>query len=176
MKQKFYTFFLILALSFLFVTNAKAGEREDKLVDLAMRGNVDGVKSLLDQGVDVNAKNSYGDTALVGACIAGQIDVVRLLLARGADINRAGNIGYTPLFEAVLQGNADIARILIDKGANVNKEDDLGDTALTWANKVLEKGQPGIDNSARVTYTPLTSAERESYLRIVQMLKAAGAK
>jgi ankyrin repeat protein len=178
MKRVFSSIVLLLALSFLFVSNARAGEREDNLVMLAMSGSVDGVRDLLDQGVNVNAKDHFiGCTALVGAAQYDKADVVQLLLARGADINALG-YGFTALTMAALNGNADVVRILIDKGADVNKKDEMGDTPLMKANKVLREGhRTGIDSKThRTLFTPLTPAETKTYTSIVQMLQESGAK
>jgi ankyrin repeat protein len=184
MKHKFSTFFLILALGFLFVSNAKAGEREDKLVDLAGSGDVDGVRALLDQGVDVNAKDSKaGCTALHEAIqlypLSEQafMNMVRLLLDRGANINASDCLGYSPLTLAAIEGLPEIMRILIDRGGDVNKKDDNGKTPLMYANEMLEKGIPnGLDNSFRPIYLPLSPAEKQAFTNIVRMLKSAGAK
>ncbi len=189
MKWRLGFVFLAVILCFWLVPRAEAGDREDNLVNLAAKGDVDGVRSLLDQGVNVNAKDSaVGCTALVYAAQWDKPDVVQLLLSRGADINMLGN-GYTPLTMAASLGRTDIVRILIDKGADVNKTDESGKiaagdemivsgrTALATATDALEKGMPtGMDSSGNVTYNPLTPTEKEAYTAIVQMLKAAGAK
>ncbi len=189
MKWRLGFVFLAVILCFWLVQSAEAGDREDNLVNLAGKGDVDGVRSLLDQGVNVNAKDSaLGCTALVYAAQWDKPDVVLLLLARGADINMIGD-GYTPLTMAAFMGKTDIVRILIDKGADVNKTDEngkitVGDemivsgrTALATASDALEKGMPaGMDGSGNVIYDPLTPNEKEAYTAIVQMLKAAGAK
>ncbi len=189
MKWRLGFAFLAVALCFWLVQSAEAGDREDKLVKLAGKGDVDGVRSLLDQGVNVNAKDSaLGCTALVYAAQWDRPDVVQLLLARGADTNLIGD-GYTPLTMAASLGKTDIVRILIDKGADVNKTDEsgkitMGDemivsgrTALMTASDALEKGMPaGMDESGNMIYDPLTPQEKEAYTAIVQMLKAAGAR
>jgi hypothetical protein len=185
MKRVFSFIFLLLALGILFVSNAKAGEREDKLVDLAGSGDVVGVRALLDQGVDVNAKDSKaGCTALNEAIqlypLAKQdyTNVVKLLLSRGANINAPACLGYTPLTLAAIEGVPEIVRILIDSGADVNKKDDNGKTPLMYANEKLEKGSPSWPDpkTFEVHYMPLTPAEKQAYTEITRMLKAAGAK
>jgi hypothetical protein len=186
MKRLFVFLVLAFALCSIIVSKTWAGEREDNLVSLAMSGNVDGVRNLLDQGVDVNAKDrKYNCTALVGtiwfyalAPGGNYMGVVQLLLARGADINKVG-YGYTPLSIAAMQGHADIVRILIDKGADVNKKDENGggQTPLMRANELLEKGKAtGLDKSFHILYTPLTPEEIERCTNVVRMLEAAGAK
>ncbi len=185
MKQRFGIFFLILVLGCLLVSKAKAGEREDKLVTLAMNGDLDGVRSLLEQGVDVNAKESkIGYSALLAAITyckrdhpQNYIDVMKLLLSRGADINEIGPWDCTPLTCASQSGQAEIVRILIDKGADVNKKDGMDHTALMDANEALQKGIWDTKSSVlNPVYRPLTPAEKQAYTNIAQMLKAAGAK
>ncbi len=177
MKRIFMCLVLALALCSIIASNTWAGEREDNLVNMAGSGNIDGVRALLDQGVDVNAKASTGFTALVAASWFGQTDVVRFLLERGADINKVGGLGHTPLTMAAISGYPDIVRVLIGKGADVNAKGDFNNTALMEANGVLEKGKfSGLDKSQHMVYTPLTPAERKKYEEIVRMLKAAGAK
>jgi ankyrin repeat protein len=60
----------------------------------AERGHTDLVRSLLDQGSDVNATNDFGDTALDGAAALGHIEIARLLLQHGADINRGNSLAH----------------------------------------------------------------------------------
>jgi len=185
MKRIFGIFLLVLLSGLLFTPAAKGGAREDKLVEFAADGNVDGVRGLLDQGADVNAKQSEAGCTALGASIVfydsahaqDYINVVKLLLARGADVNAVAFLGGTPLTAAVQNGEADIVRILIEHKADVNKTNDVGDTALMVANSVLEKGILDVNDSAKKpSYRPLTAAEKATYTEIVRMLQAAGAK
>ena len=182
MKQVFSSIILVLVLSFILVSDAKAGKREDNLVYSASNGDVDNVRKLLDQGVDVNAKESLiGCTALVAASQGDHLDVVQLLLARGANPNIPGNVdgieGYTALIVAAEHGNAEMVRILIGKGADVNMKNEVDYTALSTVNEKLTRGQStGMDNSNHIMYRPLTTAEKNAYTSIVRMLIAAGAK
>lgn len=73
-------------------------------------GNVDGVRLLLELGVDVAAPNLIGDlyfdipkgsTALHSAAWRAYPDVVKLLLKRGAPVNGRDSRGRTPLALAV---------------------------------------------------------------------------
>ena len=63
-----------------------------KLIDVAKVGNTGMVQRLLNQGIDVNAKDEFGDTALMYASAGGHAETVELLLSRAADVN-ARNVG-----------------------------------------------------------------------------------
>lgn len=76
------------------------------LVEFAGNGNTDGVRQLLDLGIDVNAPFVKGDgywdlapnsTALHNAAWRLRHDTVRLLVERGADVNGKDGKGRTPL-------------------------------------------------------------------------------
>ncbi|KAH0543148.1 hypothetical protein FGG08_002493 [Glutinoglossum americanum] len=77
---------------------------------------------LLDEGVDVNARDYMGASALhVAAQKSPSPEVLQLLLDAGADINAVDNSEFrgTPLFAAILSGNILKVKILIDGGANL---------------------------------------------------------
>jgi len=54
----------------------------------AIKGDINSVKALLDQGVDVN-ESFYSETPLMLASYYGHIEIVKMLLDRGADIDKA---------------------------------------------------------------------------------------
>lgn len=84
--------FLSLFLSLPFYVNAQDAKQalNDKLYEATRTGNVAEVKSLLDQGADVNAKFRYGTTALFKAAEKGYTDVVKLLLYQQRLADRGG--------------------------------------------------------------------------------------
>jgi ankyrin repeat protein len=63
----------------------------------AENGDVPGLQTLLDQQIDIEARDSSGRTALMLATLRGQIKAVDTLLAHGADPNAADAQGNTPL-------------------------------------------------------------------------------
>lgn len=75
------------------------------LANFAGAGNVEGVKTLLDLGFDIesrtNVVQSRGDTALHLAVWRGRTEVVKLLIERGAAIEALNRAGFTPLAMAV---------------------------------------------------------------------------
>jgi len=73
------------------------------------------ITHLLDNGADINNKNSSGFTPLGLAAYYDKPDVVRLLVRRGANMNLANNKGRTPLQTAARYGYEDIAKYLARK-------------------------------------------------------------
>jgi ankyrin repeat protein len=80
------------------------------IAEFAGNGNANGVRQLLDLGVDVNARHSEGDgyfgiaknsTALHSAAWRARHATVKLLIERGAQIDAKDANGRTPLMHAV---------------------------------------------------------------------------
>jgi len=92
--------------------------------------DLDKVKELLNQGVNVNAINIYGSTALLVALFSGgvnNIPIIRVLLKAGANPN-LGDEDYLacdiqtpkPLGVAQNMGNLEIIKLLLMRGADPN--------------------------------------------------------
>lgn len=79
--------------------------------------NIRAVKTLLEHGVDVNAKDSTGTAPLHWAVIFGHTSRVKLFLEYGADVNAETSKGLKPFDLAAEKGHTDIARILAEHGA-----------------------------------------------------------
>lgn len=86
---------------------------------LAERGDLDGVRSQVNRGVDVNKVDHYGNSALMSAGRWGREDVVLFLLKKGADINTQNNFGYTALMESARFGQTEMVKLLVSRGAGV---------------------------------------------------------
>lgn len=105
------------------------------LANFAGAGNVEGVKTLLDLGFDIesrtNVVQSRGDTALHLAVWRGRTDTVKLLIERGAAIEAHNRAGFTPLAMAVRamtdmsewtpHESTDIVAELLKAGADTSK-------------------------------------------------------
>ncbi|BBH01025.1 Integrin-linked protein kinase family [Prunus dulcis] len=88
-----------------------------KLMYLANEADLDGVKELLDSGIDVNFKDIDDRTALHVAACQGLTDVVSLLLERGADVDPKDRWGSTPLADAIYYKHNDVIKLLEKRGA-----------------------------------------------------------
>src|ERR1700722_7567424 len=69
----------------------------DALAAAASKGYADVIQTLLDKGVDVNAREFMGTTALMIAAANGNDDIVQMLLNRKAVLNVADRHGDTAL-------------------------------------------------------------------------------
>lgn len=88
------------------------------------------VRSLLRQGVNVNAYDSHGTTALHAAAGRRQERLVQILIQHQADVlARRDYCAETPLMDAAVAGHAEIVRLLLAKGANPQQENCDGATA-----------------------------------------------
>ena len=105
-----------------------------RLADSAMQGNIDAVRSLLKQTVDVNAAQGDGMTALHWAVYRDDLEMARLLIQAGADLKAGTRVGsITPLSFAARNGNGAMIELLLKAGADTNLATGLGTTPLMQA-------------------------------------------
>jgi ankyrin repeat protein len=90
------------------------------ICNAALYGNLKGVRTLLNSGANVNARNQHGFAALHWAAMNGHLAMVRLLLDGGANINARDGDGWTTLIYAARLGHLAMVRLLLDRGANTN--------------------------------------------------------
>ena len=107
-------------------------ELNNELIDNAKYGNLDIVKSLIEQGVDIEAKDIYedDDTALMWSSLKGHLEIVKYLIEQGANVNAKNKNGYTALIWSAYNGHIDIIKYLIENSADINVENHYGHTAL----------------------------------------------
>jgi len=96
---------------------ASGGDKNRDLILASMKGDVEKVISLLDNGADVNAKDQRGWTALMAAANSGHAEMVKLLLDKGADVSLKHAYGWTALSIAKGKGNKEIESLLRARGA-----------------------------------------------------------
>jgi hypothetical protein len=89
----------------------------DALRSAAIEGNINKIKRLIENGVDINGTNSKGETALMLAAAYGQIDVINLLIDNNADVNAKSDDGKTALTIAKEQGHKEVMELLKKAGA-----------------------------------------------------------
>ncbi len=102
------------------------------LILASKRGYLAVVRTLLEAGANVNARDS-GGTALTFAAWSGAVPVVQALMEKGADVNARSATGMTALMYMAGKGSAALVRALIARGADVNARDNDGHTVLEFA-------------------------------------------
>ncbi|KAF3291522.1 hypothetical protein TWF970_000736 [Orbilia oligospora] len=140
---------------------------------------------MLDEGVDIEAKDGYGRTPLWLAAELGHEEVARLLVDKGADLEAKGGYGRrTPLLAAAEQGHEGVARLLVDRGADLEAEGGYGRrTPLLAAAELGHEGvarllvDKGADLEAKSGYgrTPLLMAVDQGREGVVRLLVDKGA-
>ena len=89
------------------------------LFDAVDKGNIEGVKTQLASGADVNVHGSVG-FPLNRAALFGHKSIIELLISKGADVNVKDPQGGTPLHSVAFDGHKKMAELLIEKGADLN--------------------------------------------------------
>jgi ankyrin repeat protein len=111
----------------------KPGDRDNNLVEAAIKSDTFAVRLLLERSTDPNAVSSVGNSALMYAIETGNMINIMLLTERGADVNFSGFNGETPLFLAVFHNDFEAAKYLLEQGADPNVKDAFGVTPLIYA-------------------------------------------
>jgi hypothetical protein len=124
------------------------------LTKASASGDIQRVKSLLDNGADINEEGTdYSGghmptrAPLMWALENKHFDIAKLLVERGADVNKHC-CGYNyPVVLAACNGDTALINLMLEKGANVNQNEpwggDLYLTPLTMA--AACKNRPVID-------------------------------
>lgn len=89
----------------------------------AAESNAESVLSyLLDNGVDVDPRDSRGNTPLMIAYMRNNFSIMRKLISAGADVNLHQRTGLTMLQSSILNNNnTDMLYFLLENGADINQ-------------------------------------------------------
>jgi len=113
--------------------NLLAGTKEEKLRDAASENDMAKAQQLLNNGVNVDAKDAIGRTALCLAAQKGHDGMVDMLLQAGADLNVADKYGDTPMHSAAENGHDTTVAALFKAGADPNRANNRGQTPKDMA-------------------------------------------
>src|SRR5262245_17982314 len=120
--------------SLLLVILSAGNPVQTRLPDAAMQGDMDSVRSLLAQKIDVNEAQGDGMTALHGAAFRDDMEMLKVLLGAGANPKATTRVGaISPLFMACENGSPAAIEALLTVGAEANAADSTGTTALMKA-------------------------------------------
>lgn len=120
----------VLARSRKTVLNAINVNRETPLMYLAVVGQTERAKDLIQRGAQVNR---LGWTPLHYAASKGHLDTARLLIANEAIINAPAPDGTTPLMMAAYAGSTQMVQLLLGAGADATTLTLQKQDAADWA-------------------------------------------
>ena len=160
-----------------------AGARLPTIHIAAYRGDLEKVRSYLEEGTGVNAKDEHGGTPLHVAANSGEKEVIKLLISKGADLQAKDGFGNTPLHFAAMHGYEDAAKLLLPRDVNVNTKDQHGYTPLHWAatrghkklSELLITKGADIKAKANNFEVPLHCAAWMNHKEVVKLLISRGA-
>jgi len=161
-----------------------AAGSDTRLAEAAKQMDRAGIRSLLEQRIDVNAPQIDGMTALHWAAHQDDLETVELLVRAGADVKAANRYGVTPLSLAATNGNGAMVALLLKAGAYPNAALPGGETALMTAArtgkvgavKALLSGGAGVNaKEGGRGQTALMWAAAEGHVETAEELIRAGA-
>ena len=163
-----------------------AAPSSSPVADFATKGDRDAVRTLLQQGADVNAAQGDGMTALHWAAELGDAEMAEMLIFAGANVEAETRVGhYTPLHVACRNGHAAVAEILLEAGSDVMARTmPAGSTPLHLAaasgsaDIVRSLSSRGAEVNAKDhewEQTPLIFASAQNRVAAIQALLEGGA-
>ncbi|TDI43981.1 MAG: ankyrin repeat domain-containing protein [Acidobacteria bacterium] len=178
--------FTALLLTALFMGVVFAAAPSSPVADFATHGDRDAVRTLLQQGADVNAAQGDGMTALHWAAELGDAEMAEMLVYAGANVEAETRVGhYTPLHVACRNASAAVAEILLEAGSNVMARTmPAGSTPLHLAaasgsaDIVRSLSSRGAEVNAKDhewEQTPLIFASAQNRIAAIQALLEGGA-
>jgi ankyrin repeat protein len=99
-------------------------------------GSLEEVRSLLDEGADLEATDSFKRSAFLVAVHAGDLEKAALLLSRGANPAATGHCGRTSLHHPIDHDDAPMLRWLLGLGLDRDAPDQFGHTPVIEAVEV----------------------------------------
>jgi ankyrin repeat protein len=114
-------------------------------------GNVSGVTSHIENGVNINATDGSGMNPLHWAALRGHSSVVKLLLDHGCDIDALNNGLNTALLIAAAKGYDHIVRLLLEKGTDVTVRN-LKDRDVLFMATLYGHSSKGLSNILNVLH------------------------
>jgi len=159
------------------------GPKERSLLRAAGKGDLEAIKKLVQEGVNISAINEEGVSALTKAISRRHVKVVKYLLENGATTEYSGYLTEKPLHKAVKTGNVKIVEMILDYGADIDESTALG-TAVSLA---VDSGQDDminlfLDRDADINlyqfplHSPLISAVKHKNDRLIRELLKRGAE
>lgn len=166
-------------------------ETDVALISASSRGDARTVERLLEQGVDVHARDeTSGTTPLIAAAYGNHVEVARILIEAGADVNVKDETQQSAYLISTSEIGDDprLLKLTLANGADVHSLDSYNDTGLIWASergyvqivRELLETEVRVDHVNNLGWTALLEAIilgdcGLSHTEVVQLLVEAGA-
>jgi len=167
------------------LTAALGAQSAAPVADAAMGGELAAVKTLLQQGRDVNAAQGDGMTALHWAAMKNDAGLAQMLVYAGANVKATTRLGgNTPLVIAARNGHAPVVDVLLKAGADAKGTTSTGTTPLMLAaasgsvdavKALLAAGAEVSAKESSMEQTALMFAAANTRVDVMRVLIAAGA-
>lgn len=141
---------VMITFSIFILLNLNAQDKNQEFWKAAKNNDVELLKNLIDEGIDVNTTTEYGATALMYAADKGNLEAVNLLLENGADPNLK-DLFYesSPYLWISYTGNVEMIKSMIKHGADISNPMPVywaaGSDQTESVRVMLENGAPGAD-------------------------------
>ena len=153
------------------------------LMNAALNGNVQAVKSMIKRGADPSLTDYIGWNMLHYAAEGGDTDIISLIHTHLPNIESKTGEGYTPLMVAAFTGKLHAVKWFLEKGATVACEDKRGWNTLHHAAEggdtdiisLIHTHLPNIESKTGEGYTPLMVAAFTGKLHAVKWFLEKGA-
>jgi len=127
MKSKFICIIILFSLSLSSISQTIT-------LNIAIqKEDMESIRTLLQNGEDVNKKDAFGNYPLFMAVYKGNMEIIQLLVQHGANISAKDKFGNSVLMVAAFQGKTELVNYFIDQGAYVDEKGGKGMTALMLA-------------------------------------------
>ncbi|KAM4664168.1 ankyrin repeat and SOCS box protein 2 [Discoglossus pictus] len=158
-------------------------KEETALYMATLKGHLDCVRHLLENGAEPDIANKNRETPLYKACEKKNAEAVKLLVEHRADVNHRCNQGWTALHESVARNDIDIIDILVSGGAKIEAKNCYGITPLFVAAqsgqidalRYIAKCGADINSQASDSASALFEACKNGHDHIVEFLLSQGA-
>lgn len=158
---------------------------ENDFIEAIENLDIDAVRSLIADGVDVNCLDEEGDSGLGLAAAEGNLDMVQLLIGAGANVHHIGSEGFSIMhWVAYNHDDKDVWKLIGGLGLDINARDDEGVTPLghalldknfSFARYAIELGAD-VNLSDNDHWTPLHHAAAAGDMDAAKILVESGAK
>lgn len=109
-------------------------EEDDPLMGAIGKGDVAGVRRLIENGVDVAVSRGFmAQTPLHAAAVDGDGEIIRMLLEAGSDLSAREFLQETPLCIAARWQHVQVVKMMLDAGADATARNMHQDTVLRVA-------------------------------------------